>query len=358
MAGNGINKPSLEGILKWSLAQSDGTSAPRQISEDERRWFSEAMGSITVDIVKRMKEISAVMGIPEDHLLQQGVTVDELEGMLDELQEHVESIDMANDLKAVGGLEPLLRYLKSEHAGLRARAAEVVSTMVQNNPKSQQHVLEAGGLLLLLDNFMTDDDVASRTKALGAVSSLIRQNSEATASFLSICGVNGLQSALSVDNHRLQRKGILLLQYILEEDALQRKEAMADMSLVSTITTMVSSSDSDVRIAALQALLLLVPAHGSLNRDSSSAGPSTLVPDDLKGILSRRIEAIGELDGEDREAAADEKNALYSLWTKCFVGSETMREGSPHSIDDRREIAYSVDARGGSDGRAFLLGAP
>lgn len=43
-----------------------------------------------------MKEISAVMSVGEEKLLEQGVTVDELASMLEELQEHVESIDMAN----------------------------------------------------------------------------------------------------------------------------------------------------------------------------------------------------------------------------------------------------------------------
>ena len=49
-----------------------------------------------VDVVQRMKEIALVMGLSEEALLKQGVTVDELASLLEELQEHVESIDMAN----------------------------------------------------------------------------------------------------------------------------------------------------------------------------------------------------------------------------------------------------------------------
>jgi len=65
---------------------------------------------------------------------------------------------------------PLLNYLKSPHAGIRSRAAEVVSTVVQNNPKSQQQVLDNQGLEYLLFNFTKDKDITSRTKALGAIS--------------------------------------------------------------------------------------------------------------------------------------------------------------------------------------------
>ncbi|MCO5564789.1 hypothetical protein L7F22_018457 [Adiantum nelumboides] len=103
--------------------------------------------------------------------------------MLEELQSHVESIDMANDLHAIGGLLPLLTFLKNPNAGIRARASEVVSTMVQNNPKCQQLVMEEKALESLLSNFMSDPDVTVRTKSLGAISSLIRNNKPGVTAF-------------------------------------------------------------------------------------------------------------------------------------------------------------------------------
>lgn len=78
-------------------------------------------------------------------------------------------LDLA-DLHSIGGLGPLLNYLRNSHANVRAKAAEVVSTIVQNNPKSQQLVMEANGLEPLLMNFTSDPDVTARTKALGAIS--------------------------------------------------------------------------------------------------------------------------------------------------------------------------------------------
>lgn len=74
------------------------------------------------------------------------------------------------DLHAIGGLIPLLNYLKHPQAGVRARAAEVLSTIVQNNPKSQQQVMQVNGLEVLLENFTSDDNMTVRTKALGAIS--------------------------------------------------------------------------------------------------------------------------------------------------------------------------------------------
>lgn len=75
-----------------------------------------------------------------------------------------------SDLHSIGGLLPLIGYLRNYNAGIRAKAAEVVTTIVQNNPKSQQLVMEASGLDPLLSNLSSDPDVTVRSKALGAIS--------------------------------------------------------------------------------------------------------------------------------------------------------------------------------------------
>jgi hsp70-interacting protein len=49
-------------------------------SDEERRWFNEAMQSQVLDVIKRMKEIAMVMSMPVPVLEAQGVTVEELEG--------------------------------------------------------------------------------------------------------------------------------------------------------------------------------------------------------------------------------------------------------------------------------------
>lgn len=74
------------------------------------------------------------------------------------------------DLHSIGGLIPLLGFLKNSHANIRAKAADVVRTIVQNNPRSQELVMEANGLESLLSNFTSDADVHVQTQALGAIS--------------------------------------------------------------------------------------------------------------------------------------------------------------------------------------------
>lgn len=50
-------------------------------SEEDRRFFAEAMQAQTLDVVKRMKEISTVMQLPGEVIEAQGITPEEIEGM-------------------------------------------------------------------------------------------------------------------------------------------------------------------------------------------------------------------------------------------------------------------------------------
>ena len=84
----------------------------------------------------------------------------------------------ATDLHSIGGLVPLLGYLKNSHSNIRAKAAEVVTIIVQNNPYSQQLVMGANGLEPLLSNFTLDPDVTVRTKALWAISCVYNKDGE------------------------------------------------------------------------------------------------------------------------------------------------------------------------------------
>ncbi|CAN6302974.1 unnamed protein product [Urochloa humidicola] len=309
--------PDWNGLLKWSLAHGDSTNPPRALSEEDRKWFMEAMQANTVDVVKRMKEITQVMRTPEDVLESQGVTPENIEEMLDELQEHVESIDMANDLHSIGGLDPLLGYLKNSHAGIRAKAAEVVSTIVQNNPKSQQLVMESNGLEPLLTNFKSDPSTSARTKALGAISSLIRHNQPGISAFRLGNGYSGLKDALSSDDARLQRKALNLTQYLLHNNKADRSVA-TELGFPKLMMHLASSDDSLVREAALSGLL-------ELAQDKTS-GNTLPDQDKLQDILKSRIEGISTMDADDLHAAREERQLVDSLWKECYNEPSSLRE--------------------------------
>ncbi|KAF5208304.1 Hsp70-binding protein [Thalictrum thalictroides] len=312
--------PDWQGLLKWSLAHADGTQPPRNLSEEDRKWFMEAMQGQTVNVIKRMKEITLVMQTPEQVLEAQGVTSADIEDLLDELEEHVESIDMANDLHSIGGLVPLISYLKNPNAGIRAKAAEVVTTIVQNNPKSQELVMEANGLEPLLSNFSSDPDVTARTKALGAISSLIRDNRAGIMAFRLANGYATLKDALSTDNTRFQRKALNLVQYLLHENSLDHN-VVAELGFPRIMMHLASSKDGEVREAALRGLLEL-----ARNRTDDSNSTLAEEGEKLKVILQDRIEDISEMAPDDLGAAKEERQLVDSLWDACYNEPSSLRE--------------------------------
>ncbi|KAJ6922376.1 hypothetical protein NC652_016124 [Populus alba x Populus x berolinensis] len=312
--------PNWDGLLKWSLAHSDGTSSNRNLSEEDRRWFMEAMQSQSVDVVKRMKEITLVMQTPEQVLESQGVTPADIEDLLDELQEHVEAIDMANDLHSIGGLVPLLGYLKNTHANVRAKAAEVVTTIVQNNPRSQQLVMEANGFEPLLSNFTSDPDVTVRTKALGAISSLIRHNKPGIAAFRLANGFAALRDALGSGNVRFQRKALNLIHYLLHENS-SDGSIVSDLGFPRIMLHLASSEDAEVREAALRGLL-------ELARSKIDGNTGRLCEDDekLKQVLEERVNGISLMSPEDLGAAREERQLVDSLWNACYNEPSSLRD--------------------------------
>lgn len=334
----GSNGPNWDGLLKWSLSHSDGTESTRQLSDEDRRWFMEAMQAQTMDVVKRMKEISIVMQTPQEVLEAQGVTVEEMEGLLEELQEHVESIDMANDLHTIGGLVPLLGYLKNPHASLRARAAEVVSTIVQNNPKSQQLVMEANGLELLLSNFISDSDITVRTKALGAISSLIRHNKPAIVAFRLANGYAALRDALSTEDVRFQRKALYMMQYLLQENTADCNVA-AELGFLRLLTHLASSKDADVREAALQSLLEVTRAG------KAEAAGLTDEEGKLRQVLQDRITDIRQMSPDDLGAAKEERQLVDSLWQACYNEPSALRANGLLLLPEEDELPPDIASK-------------
>lgn len=317
MARDGVK---WEGLLRWSLSEADGTEPKRVLSDEDRRWFMEAMTANSVDVIKRMKEITEVMKTPQDVLEAHGVTTADIEGLLEELQEHVESIDMANDLHSIGGLHPLLGYLRNSNASIRAKAADVVTTIVQNNPKSQQLVMEASGLDPLLSNLSSDPDVTARTKALGAISSLIRNNKTGVNAFKLANGYAALREALRSDDARFQRKALNLIQYLLQENSSDCSTAV-ELGFPRLMVHLASSDDSGIREAALGALLVL--ARDPTSENSSSFGKEY---HKLKQILHDRIDGISSMEAEELGAAREERQLLDSLWSACYNEPSSLRE--------------------------------
>ncbi|CAI9098295.1 OLC1v1034916C2 [Oldenlandia corymbosa var. corymbosa] len=224
------------------------------------------------------------------------------------------------DLHSIGGLNPLLNYLKNSHANIRAKAAEVVSTIVQNNPKSQQLVMEANGLEPLVHNFALDPDVTARTKALGAISSLIRHNKPGVAAFRLANGYSALRDALSSENVRFQRKALNLIQYLLHENV-SDANVVTELGFPRIMIHLASSEDAEVREAALGGLLEIAKS-----KKDQADSPSIENDGKLKELLEQRIKGISILSPEELGAAREERQLVDSLWQTCYNEPSSLQE--------------------------------
>ena len=98
------------GLLKWSLSINDGTTESNfePLDEERRKWLAEALGSMIVDEVERLKECCKVLATPEsgdDAELPAKLVA------LDELEDLIENLEAGRNLVKIGKLPDLIRAM-------------------------------------------------------------------------------------------------------------------------------------------------------------------------------------------------------------------------------------------------------
>ena len=203
---------NLNAILRWSIehghkedAPADAPSYAREMTAERRAWLQEALAGMvdTTDVIdvvaKRLQGLDADGVTPLQ--LDAAALVRAQEETLEEMLVVIDNIDFAKDFGQIGGAEALLSLLQSPHAGLRWRAAEVVATVVQNNPACQDMMLGFDVLNVLAAMVESDADARVRTKALLAIASQVRGHAPSMEAFL---GTHG---------------GLALMRQVLEREA-------------------------------------------------------------------------------------------------------------------------------------------
>ena len=192
------------------------------------------------------------------------------EGALDELDERVLSLDNALDLHTVGGFPPLLASLRSPHPSVQWRAAQALATVCQNNPKCQRIMHELDALTPLISiiaqppaaSTSVAADAASSsvslssspwqpvTKALYALSSLLRSETPACSDFIQRGGTEALVELLSPPCQpppRVIAKALSLLRLLVEREGEAVGEVMAKMGVWSVVKGCIGDSELNVR---------------------------------------------------------------------------------------------------------------
>ncbi|EEB06513.1 hsp70-like protein [Schizosaccharomyces japonicus yFS275] len=161
---------------------------------------------------EEMKQAMAAIEDPE-------VTLENKEVAFDNLEMLVEQIDNANNLVPLQLWDPLLKQLQNEEPSLRKLAAWTVGTAVQNNPTSQQALLDHSGLSKLFDALRAETDDEVKSKLLYALSNELKFNYKGLARLNTVPEAwNTLMLLLEGQNSTIVKRLVFFLYAILAQE--------------------------------------------------------------------------------------------------------------------------------------------
>lgn len=360
------------GLLKWSLAYSDGTQPSggdvEPMSKNDVEFLEKVMQEGIIDEGDRMKSILKDLTDSLDMMLGANVAADgsvdgeskqeeklkeldedDMLELLQELRDIVEQIDYARAFMAMGGIPFLLgcatyHATKNDDAGktipmsIRKGALGVLSTMCQNNPPVQLSMLEHGHIPQLIQIFFDytpvndcgNGDDTIREKAVQALSASIRSHSMAEHIFcqneqgkaMLQLGL-GMQHTMPKPSAQLRKRSLFLLRALLTSDDVTTERHKQFQDVISFICTHVIDDqweeDAEIREMSL-AMLSQLLSHQSSQSDQSSVQEqvSKLIlkhKNHIGSIGVERIQAIRNLKkgSEEREYATLELDEWEAL---------------------------------------------
>ena len=182
------------------------------ISFQNKKWLNEALENLTVNPVGRLK--LCISKIKDEQLSDK-----EKEEFLEELCHWAEELDLAKDFFTIGGLDILGPLLDHASESFRIRTCSLIANLVQNNDHCQRIIVQSGLQQKLLEIVDRSDNAELKTKAVTAISALIRGYTLGQLQLQKYQGAKVLIRALSSPIPRLQNKLCFLINTICSSSA-------------------------------------------------------------------------------------------------------------------------------------------
>lgn len=256
----------MQGLLRFAIEGSDPNGPDTDdaggvvMTEDRRRWLEDALQGLSVNIVEELGK--ALRVLDPERVLCTEEEPEEMENALEVIIDYVDSIDTARDFHKIGGYRILLPCLASPHTSLRRLTGELIATLMQNNPYCQAMALQEAVLPALLKAIEEDADAGARSKALHALSCLVRSHSGARAALAAEAeGFSTLLRVIQSGDEKLRIKASFLLKNLCDEEPTFR-DTFVNMGFVEQLVSMVQA---EAYVAShefvLSALSTLVDGH-------------------------------------------------------------------------------------------------
>lgn len=202
----------MQSLLRWGIENSqNGAPADQQPSEP--------LDPHVIDMI---------LGRPDAELMKEALALalDETKGeearmtALDDFEMLVENIDNANDMEKLDMWKPVQHLLQSSSSSndIKANSLWIIGTAVQNNPSAQNAYLslpDSPIAVILSVLSPTDGSSAVRSKAVYALSGLLKHNVRAVKLLEESEGWEVLRSALEDPDITVRRKVVFLLNALL-----------------------------------------------------------------------------------------------------------------------------------------------
>lgn len=234
----------MEKLLHWSIANAQGDKdAIKKAGQPDPKLLEQLFGGGGPDDPTLMKEAMLVMRNREATLDNRLIAFDNFEML-------IENLDNANNIENLKLWQPLIDLLADPEDEIRAFAASVIGTAVQNNDTSQNNFLRYEGSLETLINMAGNSKETSevRIKALYALSNLVRNHKTVAENFDKANGWHTIAQ-------------------ILHEQISSTKLKMRSVSLVSAYLTAVPIEDSLLSILRSNKILDIIINYLSTEAD-------------------------------------------------------------------------------------------
>ncbi|KAM5532526.1 hypothetical protein V8D89_013813 [Ganoderma adspersum] len=375
----------MESLLRWGIANSapqDGTQPPPQPRTDLDPGIIDAiLGKSDAELMKEALAVAVDETRDEDDRVQ----------ALDDFEMLVEQIDNANNLEKLKMWEPLQALLVNSSPEIQRQTLWVLGTAVQNNPAAQNSYLALSPLPALL-SFLSPSvrSGKTRSKAVYALSSLLRHNAAAVVQMADAGGWAVLRDALQDSDITVRRKVAFLFSSLLiptsEPSASAEQPTSAQQlphvpqptslslgppqSQSQSQSVTLHPSDSPAPASTALSVLPSQPtgtttevsqpaaqsvhpnSHASMVRDPSSyeTSPPTIAALEAYGVLHALVAAVaspvphgpdGESEGGDPDFEEKVLRALHTYVGPC---------GRPLPAEERGALGKWLDEQSGKAG--------
>lgn len=284
------------GLLKFCLEHGEvrGDSAGIPIRDPaDYAWLREALDSTADSGVRITKQAIEVLQRTDP-----APSAGELAAALETLQDQLEDLNIASDLSALGGVEPIVACLAFASAThVRFWAAWCVSTAVHGLPKVRAAMLAAGALERVIERLTAEEEVHVREKVWAALCSLILNDAAAEATFFDHHGgLDVLRASCpprrTCSDRELARVGVFASNLSLATRR-ARADALAHLFVPILGALSVDAARSrSVREPALHGLVALAEGGAvAFRREWRGAGLPTALP----------LPFLGPDDNDERE---------------------------------------------------------